>query len=65
MKRASFELFADELRVQGFSEEKIRSILKTMIEEGLCEGNDEVGYSLTEKGVGVVETNIYRKLGVV
>ena len=65
MNRASFELFANELRAQGFSEEKIRSVLKAMIDEGLCEGDDERGYVLTEIGVKTIEAKIYRKLGVI
>ena len=65
MNRASFEMFADELRAQGFSEEKIREVLEKMIEDGLCEGNDEDGYILTEKGVSSVEGRIYRGFGVV
>ena len=65
MRRASFEVFADELRVQGYSEEKIREILKTMIEEGLCEGDDAQGYILTEKGVTTIEKQIYGRMGVV
>ena len=65
MNRASFDFFADELRVQGFSEEKIRSVLEAMIKEGLCEGNDEEGYILTEKGVNTIEKKIYGNFGVV
>ncbi len=65
MTRVSFKSFANELRAQGFSEEKIISILKEMLKEGLCEGNDEIGYDLTDKGVNKVEANIYHKLGVV
>ena len=65
MTRVSLESFANELRAQGFSEEKIRSILKEMLDSGLCEGNDEIGYDLTEKGVNRVEAHIYHKLGVI
>lgn len=65
MTRTSFEAFANELRAQGFSEEKIRSLIKEMLDKGLCEGNDEIGSSLTEKGVDKFEANIYQKLGVV
>lgn len=65
MTRASFEAFTNEFRVQGFSEEKIRSLFKEMLDRGLCDGNDEIGYSLTEKGVDKVEAIIYQKLGVV
>ena len=65
MKRASFELFAKELREQGFSEEKIREVLETMIKDGLVEGDDAQGYILTEKGVTKTEKIIYGNVGVV
>ena len=64
MKRASFELFAKELRKQGVSEDRIRDVLENMIKEGLAEGNDRIGYILTEKGVIEAEKLIYRKMGV-
>lgn len=65
MKRAFFELFAKDLRKQGFSNEKIRDVLKGLIEKGLAEGNDKIGYIITEKGVIVIEKIIYGKMGVI
>lgn len=65
MIRVSFEEYADELRAQGFSEEQIKDVFKEMLDTGLCEGNDEDGFSLTEKGLYVLEEPIYRSLGVV
>lgn len=65
MRRASFELFAEDLRRKGYSNKKIRRILEKMIEEGLAEGNDYRGYVLTERGVAEVEKRIFRSVGVV
>lgn len=64
MRRASYELFARDLRRQGHSDKKIREILDKMLEEGLAEGNDLDGYVLTEKGVTVAERKIYDSMGV-
>lgn len=64
MRRASYELFADELRKQGYSNKKIREILDKMIEDGLAEGNDLDGYVLTERGVEAVEHKIFDSMGV-
>jgi repressor of nif and glnA expression len=65
LKRASFNLFADELRKQGISEKRIRIVLENMIKNGFAEGNDRIGYILTEKGVIEAEKIIYGRLGVV
>ena len=65
MRRASFEFFAKDLRAKGVSNKRIRDILQILIDRGYCEGNDEKGYILTEKGVNEVEKMIYGKLGVV
>ncbi len=65
MRRASFDLFAKDLLARGVPEERIRSVLKKMIDQGYCEGSDEIGYILTEKGVIQAEKEIYGKFGVV
>lgn len=64
MRRASFNLFANELRSKGYSEKKIREVLNKMIEDGLAEGDDRRGYVLTEKGLAEIERRIYRNIGV-
>jgi len=64
MNRASFDFFAEDLKRQGFSDEDVRRVLNKMLENGLVEGNDEIGYVLTEKGVEVVERQIYSSVGV-
>lgn len=65
MNRASFELFAKELRRQGYTDEQIREVLETMIKEGLAEGDDAQGYILTEKGVTIAEKKVFASVGVV
>lgn len=65
MRRALFDLFAKELLAQGYPEERIRGILKDLIDKGYCEGNDEIGYILTDKGVNQIEKEIYGKFGVI
>ena len=64
MNRASFDFFAEDLKRQGYSDEDIRRILDKMIEDKLVEGNDEIGYILTEKGVEIIEKQIYSSMGV-
>ncbi len=65
MRRASFDLFAKDLLARGVPEKRIRAILQKLIDEGYCEGSDEKGYIITEKGVNEVEKTIYGKFGVV
>ena len=65
MRRASFDLFAKDLLARGVSEKRIRAILQKLIDKGYCEGSDERGYILTEKGVNEIEKTIYGKFGVV
>lgn len=65
MRRASFELFAEDLKKKGYSNGKIREILTKMIKEGYAEGNDHKGYILTEKGVIAIERMIFGSIGVV
>jgi len=65
MRRASFDLFAKDLLARGVPEKRIRAILQKLIDEGYCEGSDERGYIITEKGVNEVEKTIYGKFGVV
>lgn len=65
MRRAAFDLFAKDLLARGIPEERIRAILQKLIDKGYCEGSDEKGYILTEKGVTEIEKIIYGKLGVV
>ncbi len=65
MRRASFDLFAKDLLARGVPEKRIRAILQKLIDQGYCEGSDERGYIITEKGVNEVEKTIYGKFGVV
>jgi len=50
MRRASFELFAEDLRRKGYSNKKIRRILEKMIEEGLA-GGTITGVTSSPRGV--------------
>lgn len=64
MRRAPFWIFAEELRMKGYSYKKIREILEKMIEEGYAEGDDYKGYVLTEKGVTEIERRAFESIGV-
>ena len=66
LHRASFELFFLWLSEKGITDRKrAREILDELIELGLAEGDDEVGYILTEKGVDEAEKKIFSDVGVV
>jgi len=66
LRSASFELFCEWLRERGITDRKrAREILDELIELGLAEGDDEVGYILTEKGFVEAEKKIFGSVGVV
>jgi len=66
LRSASFELFCEWLKEKGITDRKqAREILYELIELGLAEGNDEVGYILTEKGFIEAEKRIYDSVGVI
>lgn len=66
LRSASFELFFEWLKEKGITDRKrAREILDDLIELGLAEGDDEVGYILTEKGVVEAEKKIFGTVGVV
>ncbi len=60
LRSASFELYCEWLREYGITDQKrARQILGDLIERGLVEGDDEVGYTLTEGGVVEAERRIF------
>lgn len=66
LRRAPFELVCEWLKEKGITDRKrAREILDELIELGLAEGDDEVGYILTERGVVEAEKKIYDSFGVV
>jgi len=66
LRSASFELFCEWLKEKGITDRKrAREILYELIELGLAEGNDEVGYILTEKGFIEAEKIAFAEVGVV
>ena len=65
-KRASLEEFIVWIREYGVNAtpEKAREILNHLIERGYAEGNDEIGYVITEKGIAKVHEDALKKVGV-
>jgi len=60
LRSASFELYFEWLKEKGITDQKrAREILGELIELGLVEGDDEVGYTLTEEGVVEAEKRIF------
>jgi len=60
LRSASFELFCEWLKEKGITDRKLaREILVELIVVGLVEGDDEVGYTLTEEGVVEAERRIF------
>ena len=66
MHRASFEKIFEWMKEKGITDRnQALKLIDRIIELGLAEGNDEVGYILTEKGVNEAEKHIYDSVGVV
>ena len=66
LRRAPFDLFLEWLKEKGITDRKrVREILDDLIEQGLVEGDDGVGYILTEKGVVEAEKKVFGGIGVV
>ena len=60
LRSASFELYCEWLSEYGITDRKrARKILDELVELGLVEGDDEVGYTLTEEGVVDAEKRIF------
>ncbi len=60
LRSASFELYCEWLSEYGITDRKrARKILDELVELGLVKGDDEVGYTLTEKGVIDAEKRIF------
>lgn len=60
VRRASFEKFFEWMKEKGYTDRKqARKLLNELIEAGLAEGNDEIGYILTLDGVIEAEKKIY------
>ena len=65
-QRISFEAVYEYLKEKDITDQqRARKILEDLIALGLAEGNDDIGYILTEKGVSEVEMTFYGEMGVV
>jgi len=66
LHRASFEKVFEWMKEKGITDRnQARKLIDRIIELGLAEGNDEIGYILTMEGVIEAEKEIYSSVGVV